>query len=120
MAENFVRWFRQVAPYVHDFGGRTFVIGFGGEMVAERARFASFIHDVNVLASLEIRPVLVHGARVQIEAELKRQGNRSKYAQGLRITDEAALIAVKHAAGALRVEIEALLSQGLPNSPMAR
>jgi len=120
MAENFVRWFRQVAPYVHDFGGRTFVVAFGGEMVAERARFASFIHDINVLASLEIRLVLVHGARVQIEAELKRQGNRSKYAQGLRITDEAALIAVKHAAGALRVEIEALLSQGLPNSPMAR
>ena len=120
MAENFVRWFRQVAPYVHDFGGRTFVVGFGGEMVAERARFASFIHDINVLASLEIRLVLVHGARQQIEAELKRQGSRSKYAQGQRITDEAALIAVKHAAGVLRVEIEALLSQGLPNSPMAR
>ena len=120
MAENFVRWFRQVAPYVHDFGGRTFVVAFGGELVAERARFASFIHDVNVLASLEIRLVLVHGARLQIEAELKRQGLRSKYAQGQRITDEGALTAVKHAAGVLRVEIEALLSQGLPNSPMAR
>src|SRR5918992_851086 len=65
-ADSFVRWFRQVAPYVHDFGGRTFVIAFGGEMVAERARFESFIHDVNVLAALEIRLVLVHGARPQI------------------------------------------------------
>src|ERR1043166_885497 len=119
-SEAFVRWFRQVAPYVHDFGGRTFVIAFGGEMVPERTRFASFIHDINVLASLEIRLVLVHGARLQIEAELKRQGLSSKYAQGLRITDEGALTAVKHAAGVLRVEIEALLSQGLPNSPMAR
>ena len=118
--EDFVRWFRQVAPYVHDFGGRTFVVAFGGELVAERARFASFIHDINVLASLEIRLVLVHGARLQIESELKRQSLRSKYAQGLRITDEGALTAVKHAAGVLRVEIEALLSQGLPNSPMAR
>jgi amino-acid N-acetyltransferase len=119
-AESFVRWLRQVAPYVHDFGGRTFVIGFGGEMIAERARFASFIHDINVLASLEIRLVLVHGARLQIESELKRLGVRSKYAQGLRITDQSALTAVKQAAGVLRVEIEALLSQGLPNSPMAR
>lgn len=118
--ENFVRWFRQVAPYVHDFGGRTFVIAFGGEMVAERARFESFIHDVNVLASLEIRLVLVHGARPQVEAEMKAKGLRSRYAQGLRITDDQALVAVKHAAGVLRVEIEALLSQGLPNSPMAR
>ena len=118
--ENFVRWFRQVAPYVHDFGGRTFVVAFGGEMVAERARFESFIHDVNVLASLEIRLVLVHGARPQVEAEMKAKGLRSHYAQGLRITDDQALVAVKHAAGVLRVEIEALLSQGLPDSPMAR
>ena len=71
--ESFVRWFRQIAPYVHDFGGRTFVVAFGGEMVAERARFESFIHDVNVLASLEIRLVLAHGARPQVEAEIRRR-----------------------------------------------
>jgi amino-acid N-acetyltransferase len=119
-SESFVRWFRQVAPYVHDFGGRTFVVGFGGEMVAERTRFASFIHDVNLLAALEIRLVLVYGARPQIEAELKAKGLKSQYAQGQRITDAQALTVVKHAGGMLRVEIEALLSQGLPNSPMAR
>jgi amino-acid N-acetyltransferase len=118
--EAFVRWFRQVAPYVHDFGGRTFVVAFGGEMMAERARFTAFVHDLNLLAALEIRLVLVHGARPQIEAELKARGVRSRYAQGLRITDERALPAVKGAAGMLRVEIEALLSQGLPDSPMAR
>lgn len=117
--EAFVRWLRQVTPYVHAFRGRTFVIAFGGEMFAERARFASFVHDVNLLAALGIRLVLVHGARPQIEAELKEKGVRSRYAQGLRITDEVALTAAKQAAGVLRVEIEALLSQGLPNSPMA-
>jgi amino-acid N-acetyltransferase len=117
--ESFVRWFRQVAPYLHAFRGRTFVVAFGGEMFAERARFASFIHDVSILAALGIRLVLVHGARPQIEAELKARGIRSRYVQGLRVTDERALQAVKEAAGVLRVEIEALLSQGLPNSPMA-
>lgn len=116
--ESFVRWFRQAAPYVNDFRGRTFVIGFGGEMVAD-GRFARFVHDLNLLAALGIRLVLVHGARPQIDAELRAKRRRSRYAKGLRITDEAALIAVKHAAGVLRVEIEALLSQGLPNSPMA-
>jgi amino-acid N-acetyltransferase len=117
--EDFVRWFRQTAPYLHAFGERTFVIGFGGELVAERARFAQFIQDVNLLAALEIRLVLVHGARPQIESELKAKGLRSRYAKGLRVTDEAALTAVKHAAGTMRVDIEALLSQSLPNSPMA-
>src|SRR5438552_5226570 len=117
--EAFVRWLRQVTPYVHAFRGRTFVVGFGGEMFAERTRFASFIHDISILAALGIRLVLVHGARPQIEAELKAKGLRSRYAQGLRITDERALQAVKEAAGVLRVELEALLSQGLPDSPMA-
>jgi amino-acid N-acetyltransferase len=117
--EAFVRWFRQVAPYVHAFGGRTFVIGFGGELIAERARFVRFLHDLNLLAALGIRLVLVHGARPQIEAELRAKRLRSRYAKGLRITDAQSLVAVKHAAGFLRVEIEALLSQGLPNSPMA-
>jgi len=117
--ETFVRWLRQVAPYVHAFRGRTFVVAFGGELFTERARFLSFVHDLNLLAALGIRLVLVHGARRQIEAELKAKGVRSRYAQGLRITDEAALTAVKQAAGVLRIEIEAVLSQGLPSSPMA-
>lgn len=117
--EAFVRWFRQTAPYLHAFGGRTFVVAFGGELVTDRARFIHFVQDINLLAALGIRLVLVHGARPQIEAALKATGHRSRYRKGLRITDEPALVAVKHAAGALRVEIEALLSQGLPNSPMA-
>ncbi|MDY0310325.1 MAG: N-acetylglutamate synthase, partial [Castellaniella sp.] len=29
---QFVRWFREVAPYVHDFRGKTFVVAFGGEL----------------------------------------------------------------------------------------
>ncbi len=37
----------------------------------------------------------------------------------MRITDATALECVKEAVGVLRVEIEAQLSQGLPNSPMA-
>lgn len=119
VSEAFVRWLREVAPYIHAFRGRTFVVAFGGELFTERTRFLSFVHDLNLLAALGIRLVLVHGARPQIEAELKSRGVRSRYAQGLRVTDEAALTAVKQAAGVLRIEIEAVLSQGLPGSPMA-
>src|SRR5213079_2985248 len=89
--ELFVRWLRQVAPYVHAFRGRTFVVAFGGELFTERTRFLTFVHDLNLLAALGIRLVLVHGARPQIEAAVKAKGARSHYAQGLRVTDEAAL-----------------------------
>jgi len=116
--QEFVRWFRSVAPYIHAFGGRTFVIAFGGEVVDE-GQFVALAHDLNLLASLEVGLVLVHGARPQIESRLNRTKIESRYASGLRVTDKATLEAVKEANGAIRVEIEALLSMGLANSPMA-
>lgn len=114
----FVSWFRQAAPYIHAHRGRTFVVQFGGEAVADPT-FPHLIHDLALLNSLGIRLVLVHGARPQIEERLQHRGVQMRYVNGLRVTDEAALMCVKEAAGWVRVEIEALLSMGLANSPMA-
>ncbi|HWQ94841.1 MAG TPA: amino-acid N-acetyltransferase, partial [Gammaproteobacteria bacterium] len=97
---------------------RTFVIAFGGEVVADGS-FVALTHDLNLLASLGVRLVLVHGARPQIEAQLRSAGLKTQYVRGIRVTDENALASVKQASGQVRVEIEALLSMGLPNSPMA-
>lgn len=114
----FVSWFRHSSPYINAHRARTFVIAFGGEAVADD-NFAHFVHDVALLNALGVRVVLVHGARPQIEARLRERGIKMRYAQGLRVTDAAALACVKEAAGSVRVEIEALLSMGLANSPMA-
>ncbi|MBE0620098.1 MAG: amino-acid N-acetyltransferase [Burkholderiales bacterium] len=115
---QFVAWFRSAAPYFNAFRGKTFVIAFGGEVVAD-GKFGVLTQDINLLRSAGIRLVLVHGSRPQIEAQLKLRGARSHYHAGIRITDAVALACVKEAAGLLRVELDALLSQGLPNSPMA-
>ncbi len=115
---QFISWFRSVAPYFHAFRGKTFVIAFGGEVFTE-GRFVELAHDINLLHSAGIRVVLAHGSRPQIEAQLQRRRVRSRYARGLRVTDPVALECVKEAVGMLRVEIDALLSLGLPNSPMA-
>jgi amino-acid N-acetyltransferase len=116
--QNFVNWFRSATPYIHAFGGRTFVIAFGGEVVDEK-QFVALSHDLNLLASLEVRLVLVHGARPQVEQRLKRDKLTPAFHNGLRVTDDEAMEAVKEANGAIRVDIEALLSMGLVNSPMA-
>lgn len=94
------------------------VIAFGGEVVASE-RFIDLVHDFNLLLSLGVRLVLVHGARPQIEAELAQRKMKSRYLQGIRITDRPTLNCVLAATGRIRTEIEALLSMGLPNSPMA-
>lgn len=116
--QEFVSWFRSVAPYIHAFGGKTFVIAFGGEVVDD-GQFISLSHDLNLLTSLEVRIVLVHGSRTQIESRLKRANLKTKLAGGLRVTDDQAMEVVKEANGSIRVEIESLLSMGLVNSPMA-
>ena len=115
---DFVRWFRAAAPYIHAFRGRTFVIAFGGEVVAD-GKFLSLTHDLNLLASLGVRLVLVHGARTQIESRLRELVHSTGMVNGLRVTDDVALSCAKEASGRIRVEVEALLSMGLPNSPMA-
>jgi len=115
---DFVAWFRSVAPYINSFRSKTFVIAFGGEMV-EDGRFINLTHDFNLLAALGIRLVLVHGARPQIEQHLAKKNIGGTYHQGIRLTDCGTMLCVKEAVGRLRVEIEARLSMGLANSPMA-
>ncbi|SES92426.1 N-acetylglutamate synthase [Nitrosospira multiformis] len=115
---DFVTWFRSVAPYINSFRHKVFVVAFGGEVVAD-GKFIELVHDLNLLASLGVRLVLVHGARPQIESRLNEHDLQTTYIRGMRVTDAAALQCVKESIGRVRVEIEALLSMGLPNSPMA-
>jgi len=116
--DPFVQHFRASAPYIHAHRGRTFVIMFGGEAVASKD-FRTLLYDVALLHSLGVRIVLVAGARPQIDEALARRCEQSRFEGDLRVTDEVALQCVKEAVGATRVELEALLSMGLPNSPMS-
>ena len=115
---DFVSWFRSVAPYIHAFRGKVFVIGFSGEMITD-AKFVNFIHDINLLASLGVRLVLIHGARPQIQFRLDESQLETQSIMGMRVTGPAALQCVKESVGRIHHEIAALLSMGLPNSPMA-
>ena len=115
--EAFVKWFRSATPYIHRWGGATFVIAFGGEVLAD-GEFQQLTHDINVLVSLEVRVVLVHGSRPQIEEQMRQHGVTPRYEGTRRVTDARALACVKEANGIVRVEMEALLSMELANSPM--
>ncbi|MFK5949493.1 MAG: amino-acid N-acetyltransferase [Methylococcales bacterium] len=117
ITNHFVNWFRDSSPYIHAHRNKTFVIFFNGETVIDSCD--NLIHDFSLLKSLGIRLVLVHGIRPQIDQRLKLQNIISTFYKDLRITDDPALQCVKEAAGLVRVEIEALLSMGLANSPMA-
>lgn len=117
LSTHYVHWFRNSAPYINAHRGKVFVIMFGGEAV-NHANFSNIIHDFALLHSLGIKLVLVHGARPQIEENLADNGIDSPIQGYVRVTPRNALRSVLDAVGSIRLEIEALLSMGLANSPM--
>jgi amino-acid N-acetyltransferase len=108
---------RNTAPYINAHRGKTFVLMLGGA-IAEHENFSHLIHDIALLNSLGVRLVLIHGSRTLIDQRLQRAGLDGVFHEGIRITDNVVLEHVKDAAGSMRAQIEALLSMGLPNSPM--
>lgn len=115
---QFVQWLRSVAPYIHAFRGKTFVVAFPGELVMTGA-LPVLAQDLSLLHALGIKVVIVHGSRPQVEEQLALRHVQARFHNGLRITDAAAMECAKEAAGELRLDIEAAFSQGLPNTPMA-
>jgi amino-acid N-acetyltransferase len=114
---NFVRGFRGSAPYIHAHRGSVFVVQFDGDALLE-SQFSALVHDMALLHSLGVKLVIVHGIRPQIEERLVLRELETRFVNGVRVTDTDALVAVVEASGAVRTEVEALLSMGLANSPM--
>ena len=115
----YVQWFRGASPYINAHRDRTMVLMLGGDALAHE-NFDNVIHDVALLASLDVRLVLVFGARPQIDSALTQAGVEARYHKNLRITDPATLALVRRVVGDLRMQIEAKLSMGLPGTPMAQ
>ena len=115
---QWVSWLRSAAPYVHLHHGRTFVISFAGEVVADKTLLNHLVMDVSLIASMGVRVVLVHGSRPQIESLMALRHLEGRFYKGTRITGPEELECVKEACGETRFDIEAAFSQGLPNTPM--
>ncbi len=111
-AHEFVSALRGAAPYVHAHHGGTFVIAFSGETCAG-PHWTRILADIALLTSLGVRLVLVHGARPQIDAQLALMGIEPRYEADMRVTDHRAMVGVKAAVGALRLDIEAGLAATL-------
>ena len=115
--QQYVNWFRHSAPYINAHRGRTFVIYLPGEALAH-ANFSHTIHDINLLNSLGVKLVLVHGSRPQIQQACGQASIESQFHNGLRITDLNQLSLVQATVGRQAMQLEARFSMGLANSPM--
>ena len=113
-----IAWFRDASPYIEAHRGRTLVLALPGDLLADE-RLGTLTQDLTLLGRLGMRLVLCFGLRAQLDATLADAEGGSRIVDGRRVTDDRALDAVITAAGRARTELEARLSTGLPNTPMA-
>lgn len=95
---------RGILQYIPRFRDRTFVIALDGEIAASQ-NFANVLLDLAVLRSLNIKVVLVHGARHQVQERAAALGQTISNADGAGVTDETTLKISLDAATRLTHEI---------------
>ena len=76
-------------------------------------------HDLTLLSHIGLRLVVCFGVREQVDQQLAQTSIASHIVAGRRVTDQQALSTIISAAGLVRNDLEARLSMGLPNTPMA-
>ncbi len=115
--DNYIEWFRHSSPYIHQHRNKIAVVMLPSEFI-KRPYLGNIINDLAVMTSLGMKIVIVHGARRQIDASLAAQNRLSEFHKSVRITPHEHIDTILHAVGAVRFQIEAIASSGLPNSPM--
>jgi len=115
-ADN-IEWFRYTGPYIKAHRGRTFVVYLGNGALGSEG-LVTLVHDLALLHSLGVRLVLVHATRDAIDRALTEKAMPQQFHEGVRITDGATLEIASDIAAQHRLELERLLSMGLPNTPL--
>ena len=106
---SFVQNFRLSAKYINQFNQNIFVIALSGYVFNEN-QFEKIAQDINLLHSLNIKVVLVYGARPQVESILIKNKIPVRLVKNMRVTSNAALKHVIGVNGTIRIKIEATLS----------
>jgi acetylglutamate kinase len=79
----------QALPFLRRYAGATIVVKYGGHAMGDPELAAEFGRDIALLKQVGVNPVIVHGGGPQINAMLDRLGIKSRFVDGLRITDAA-------------------------------
>jgi acetylglutamate kinase len=96
----------EALPYLQEFGGKTFVIKYGGHAMGDDKLAAQFAQDIVLLKQVGINPVIVHGGGPQIGAMLKQMKIESEFIDGLRVTDQRTVEIVEMVlAGSINKEV---------------
>ncbi len=105
---DFVSIFRNSAPYIHAYRGKTAVVWLRGKVLS-RSSVHSLVSDLALLNSLGLKLIVLFDAEDQIN-DLRLDEDA--------LIDSDAMDAILNRIGHWRSRIEAQFTQGLANSPM--
>ena len=115
--KTFIENFRLSAKFINQFNNKTFVIAIGGEVIDDY-QLKSIACDINLLHSMRINIVLIHGIRPQIDNKLKEGTEKTELVKNIRVTKKRMLNDIIAVNGSIKTNIEAALSSGILDSPM--
>ena len=101
----------EALSYIGRFKGKIVVIKYGGAAQEHEPVKISFAHDVVLLQSLGMLPVIVHGGGPEVSRAMKAMGQEAVFVDGLRVTTAEGLSVTEMVlSGHINKEIVALLN----------
>ena len=95
----------EVKKYIEKYLEEIIVIKCGGSVLLDENLFIQFIEDVSVIHKLGLSVIVVHGGGKNIKKKLDKLNIKSKFIDGLRVTDETTIKVVEKALLELNSEI---------------
>src|SRR5213082_321042 len=77
----------EALPYLRRYAGQTILVKYGGHAMGNGEDGDPFARDIVLLKQVGINPIVVHGGGPQIGQMLQRLGIKSRFVDGLRVTD---------------------------------
>jgi acetylglutamate kinase len=85
----------EALPYIQKLNGKTVVIKYGGNAMIGSGQVQTIMQDIILLKYVGVNPIVVHGGGPEINRMLDNMGLESRFHNGLRITDQAAMEVVQ-------------------------
>jgi acetylglutamate kinase len=81
------RTLSEALPFLQRYDGAVVVIKFGGHAMGDDAAMEQFARDIVLMKQVNVNPIIVHGGGPMINEMLKKQGVKSEFVNGKRVTD---------------------------------
>ena len=100
----------QALPYIQKYYDQIVVVKYGGNAMIDETLKKTVMRDLVLLAQIGVKVVLVHGGGPEITETLARMNIKSKFVDGLRVTDREQIDVVQMVlAGKVNKDLVALI-----------